>query len=219
MEQGAAWQKETSDTEYIPEEMMEAAGLKGETLAVAQMRFELYELENEAAAGSAELAGMRKKRDGIKRSLRFSLIMLTVFFLLRMLMEIQLRELVIIYSNLTEADASADMAIKIVNAMIYVFRELFYTGEWIYLTRSIYKGYAFFCSYDSEASRRWCAWQNKKNLSQEIEQQALRLIKLEERLRRLKQVRTMYRERMQEEWLEENLPERVVMERELTEEK
>ena len=53
----------------------------------------------------------------------------------------------------------------------------------------------------------------------EIEQQALRMIKLEERLRRLKQVRTMYRERMQGEWLEENLPERIVMERELAEEK
>ncbi|MBD5466547.1 MAG: hypothetical protein HDR21_00145 [Lachnospiraceae bacterium] len=219
MEQEAAWQTQTSDTEYIPEEMMEAAGLKGETLAVAQMRFELYELENEVAAGSADLAGMRKKWDGIKRSLRFSLIMLTVFFLLRMLMEIQLRELVIIYLNLTEADASADMAIKIVNAMIYFFRELFYAADWVFLTRSIYKGYAFFCNYDSEASRRWCVWQNKKNLSMEIEQQALRLIKLEERLRRLKQVRTMYRERMQEEWLEENLPERVVMERELAEEK
>lgn len=217
MEQSAAWQKETSDTEYIPEEMMEAAGLKGETLAVAQMRFELYELENEVAAGSAELAGMRKKWDGIKRSLRFSLIMLTVFFLLRTLMQVLLREQVAIFLQTT--NATAELLVKSVAAMIYLFRELFYAADWVFLTRSIYKGYAFFCNYDSEASRRWCAWQNKKNLSLEIEQQGLRLIKLEERLRRLKQVRTMYRERMQEEWLEENLPERVVMERELAEEK
>lgn len=217
MEQSAAWQKETSDTEYIPEEMMEAAGLKGETLAVAQMRFELYELENEVAAGSAELAGMRKKWDGIKRSLRFSLIMLTVFFLLRTLMQVLLREQVTIFLQTT--NATAELLVKSVAAMIYLFRELFYAADWVFLTRSIYKGYAFFCNYDSEASRRWCAWQNKKNLSLEIEQQGLRLIKLEERLRRLKQVRTMYRERMQEEWLEENLPERVVMERELAEEK
>lgn len=217
MEQSAAWQKETSDTEYIPEEMMEAAGLKGETLAVAQMRFELYELENEVAAGSADLAGMRKRWDGIKRSLRFSLIMLTVFFLLRTLMQVLLREQVAIFLQTT--NATAELLVKSVAAMIYLFRELFYAADWVFLTRSIYKGYAFFCNYDSEASRRWCAWQNKKNLSLEIEQQGLRLIKLEERLRRLKQVRTMYRERMQEEWLEENLPERVVMERELAEEK
>lgn len=217
MEQSAAWQKETSDTEYIPEEMMEAAGLKGETLAVAQMRFELYELENEVAAGSADLAGMRKRWDGIKRSLRFSLIMLTVFFLLRTLMQVLLREQVTIFLQTT--NATAELLVKSVAAMIYLFRELFYAADWVFLTRSIYKGYAFFCNYDSEASRRWCEWQNKKNLSREIEQQALRMIKLEERLRRLKQVRTMYRERMQEEWLEGNLPERVVMERELAEEK
>lgn len=217
MEQNAAWQKETSDTEYIPGEMMEAAGLKGETLAVAQMRVELYELENEVAAGSAELAGMRKKWDGIKRSLRFSLIMLTVFFLLRTLMQVLLREQIMIFQQTT--DAAAELLVKSVAAMIYFFRELFYAAAWFFLTRSIYKGYAFFCNYDSETSRRWCEWQNKKNLSREIEQQALRLIKLEDRLRRLKQVRTMYRERMQGEWLEENLPERVVMERELAEEK
>ncbi|MBD5533889.1 MAG: hypothetical protein HDQ98_17130 [Lachnospiraceae bacterium] len=217
MEQEAAWQTQTSDTEYIPEEMMEAAGMKGETLAVAQMRFELYELENEVAAGSAELTGMRKRWDGIKRSLRFSLIMLTVFFLLRMLMETLLREQVMISQQIT--DSFAEVTLKYIAAIIYVFRELFYAIDWVFLTRSIYKGYAFFCNYDSEASRRWCAWQNKKNLSMEIEQQALRLIKLEERLRGLKQVRTMYRERMQEEWLEENLPERIVMERELAEEK
>ncbi len=217
MEQEAAWQTQTSDTEYIPEEMMEAAGLKGETLSIAQLRFELYELENEVAADASELAGMRKKWDGIKRSLRFSLIMLAVFFLLRMLMEVLLREQVTIFLQTTNAEA--ELLVKLVSSMIYFFRELFYAADWIFLTRSIYKGYAFFCNYDSEASRRWCAWQNKKNLSREIEQQGLRLVKLEERLRRLKQVRTMYRERMQEEWLEENLPERVVMERELAEEK
>lgn len=217
MEQSAAWQKETSDTEYIPEEMMEAAGMKGETLAVAQMRFELYELENEVAAGSAELAGMRKKWEGIKRSLRFSLIMLTVFYLLRTLMNTLLREQIMIFQQTT--DAAAEMLVKTVFSMVYVLRELFYAIDWVFLTRSVYKGYAFLCNYNSEASRRWCEWQNKKNLSREIEQQALRLIKLEERLRRLKQVRTMYRERMQEEWLEKNLPERVVMERELAEEK
>lgn len=217
MEQNAAWQKETSDTEYIPGEMMEAAGLKGETLAVAQMRVELYELENEVAAGSAELAGMRKKWDGIKRSLRFSLIMLTVFFLLRTLMQVLLREQIMIFQQTT--DAAAELLVKTVFSVVYVLRELFYAIDWVFLTRSVYKGYAFFCNYDSEASRRWCEWLNKKNLSREIERQALRLIKLEERQRRLKQVRTMYRERMQEEWLEKNLPERVVMERELAEEK
>lgn len=217
MEQDAAWQTQTSDTEYIPEEMMEAAGMRGETLAVAQMRFELYELENEVAAGNAELTGMRKKWDGIKRSLRFSLIMLTVFFLLRTLMQVLLREQAMISLQIT--DSFAEVSLKYISVVIYVFRELFNAGVWIYLSRSIYKGYAFFCNYDSEASRRWCAWQKKKNLSWEIEQQGLRLIKLEERLRKLKQVRTLYRERMQEEWLEENLPERIVMERELAEEK
>lgn len=217
MEQGGAWQTQTTYTEYIPEDILQAAEISDRPFAMEQLRYELYELEHDVAAGRGELQGMRKKWDDIKRSLRFNLIMLTVFFLLRILMEALLREQAMISQQIT--DESAEVALKYISAIIYFFRELFYAADWIFLARSIYKGYAFFCNYDSEASRRWCTWQNKKNLSREIEQYEMRLMGMEERMRRLKQARTMYRERNQENWKEQDLPERIVMERELAEEK
>lgn len=217
MEQEEQLQTQTVYTEYIPEDILQAAGIYNEQLAMEQLRFELYELEHDVAAGRGELAGMRKKWDGIKRSLRFSLIMLIVFFLLRRFMEILYREQYVIYQwcSAQGAEQLASM-IQLGSGLIIFFRELFYGIDWIFLARSAYKLYQFFCNYDNDISRQWCDRTKQKNLSTEIEQYELRFVKMEDRLRRLKQVRTMYRERKQEEWREEDLPERIVMERELS---
>lgn len=218
MEQGEP-QTQTTYTEYIPEDIMQAAGIYGEPLAIEQMRFELYELENDVAAKRGELAGMRKKWERIKKSLRFNLIMLVVFFLLRVLMTKLYNEQYMLYG--WAADKGADqmeMIIKITGMAIYIFEQLFYRIDWIFLMTSLYRLYDFFSNNDWDVSRRWCEWTKTKNLSLEIEQYELRFIRLEERLRSLKQARTMYRERKQEEWKEENLPERIVIERALSKE-
>lgn len=207
----------TAYTEYLPEDILRAAGIDGEALAVEEMRFELYELENAVAVEGGELAGMRKKWDGIKRSLRFSLIMLIVFFLLRRLMEIWYREQYVLYQwSTVKSESQLSIMIAIGGSMIQFFRELFYAIDGIFLARFLYKLYEFWRNKDWEISKQWCNWIKKKNLCTEIEQYELRFFSREERLRKLKQARTMYRERKQEEWMEENLPERIVLERELS---
>lgn len=202
-------------TEYIPEDILREAGIYGERIAIEQIRFELYELESEFSALNGELAGMRKKWDGIKRSLRFSLIMAVIFWGLNWLMYRLGQEQIMISSQGDGAQGEAFVVLLLIVVLSDVFRTLFFSLAQIFLARFIYKLYQFLSNYDSETSRRWCAWVKKKNLSHEIGQLELRYIRTEDRLRRLKQVRTMYRERKQEEWREDNLPERILMEREL----
>ena len=210
-------QAQTTYTEYIPEDILHAAGIYNEHLAMEQVRFELYELEGEVAAGRGELAGMRKKWDEIKRSLRFSLIMLAVFYFLYWIMYRLGQEQIMISSQAGDRmEGEAFVMLLLLGTFSDVSKTLFYSAANIFLARAIYKLCQFLSNYDSEASRKWCAMIKKKNLCYEIEQYELRFMKLEERLRRLKQVRTMCRERRQEEWREENLPERIVMERELS---
>lgn len=219
MGQGEAWQTQATYTEYIPEDILQAAEIYDRPFAMEQLRYELYELENDVAVVRGELQGMRKKWDDIKRSLRFSLIMLVVFFLLYRLMVVLQREQIMMYEMLPTGANEALLLMMAGAVLLDIFSTLFYAIDWIFFTRSIYKLYEFFCNYDSEASRWWCGWTKKKNLSTEIEQNEMRLMGMEERMRRLKQVRTMYRERNQENWKEQDLPERIMMERALSEEK
>lgn len=209
------WKEQELYTEYIPEDILREAGIYGERIAIEQIRFELYELESEFSALNGELAGMRKKWDGIKRSLRFSLIMLAVFGFLYWLMYRLGQEQILLSSQGDGTQGEAFVVLMLILVFSDVFKTLFFSLVQIFLARFIYKLYQFLSNYDSETSRRWCAWAKKKNLSHEIEQLELRYIRVEDRLRRLKQVRTMYRERKQEEWREDNLPERIAMEREL----
>lgn len=201
--------------EYIPEDILQEAGIYGERIAIEQIRFELYELESEFSALNGELAGMQKKWDGIKRSLRFSLIMAVVFWGLNWLMYRLGLEQIMISSQGGGAEGEAFAALLLIVLFSDVFKTIFLSFAQFFLARFLYKLYQFLSNYDSEASRRWCAWVKQKNLSQEIGQLEMRYIRVEDRLRRLKQVRTMYRERKQEEWREDNLPERILLEREL----
>lgn len=221
VEQEEPRQTQESYTEYIPEDILQAAGICDRPFAIEQLRFELYELENDVAAGRGELAGMRRKWDGIKRSLRFSLIMLVVFFLLRRFMELLHQEqfdLLMMISEKDGTDLSRMFMIGVGADAILFFQTLFYSIDWIFLTRSLYKLFEFLCHNDNDWSRRLCGVLKKKNLSEEIGQYELRFMRLEERMRRLKQARTMYRERKQEEWRKEDLPERIAAQRELAEE-
>lgn len=92
-------QEQALYTEYIQEDILQAAGIYGEKIAIEQIRVEIFELESEVAVAGGELEGMRKKWDGIKRSLRFSLIMLAVFYLLYQLMYRLQVEQIMLYSQ------------------------------------------------------------------------------------------------------------------------
>ncbi|MCM1104403.1 MAG: hypothetical protein NC254_04710 [bacterium] len=214
------WQEpqpqQTIYTEYIPEDILREAGIDGEPLAMEQLRAELYELEHDVAVSKNELERMKREWDGIKRSLRFTLIMLVVFFLLRIFMEVWYREVWVLSQwSAAQGDDMLSTSIQMGGFWIRFFRELFYGFEGVFLARLVYVFYRFFSNQDWKASRWWCNWQKKKNLCAEIEQYELWFAGQEDRLRRLKQVRTAYRERKQEEWREESLPERVAEEREL----
>lgn len=209
-------QEQALYTEYIQEDILQAAGIYGEKIAIEQIRVEIFELESEVAVAGGELEGMRKKWDGIKRSLRFSLIMLAVFYLLYQLMYRLQVEQIMLYSQAENGtQGEGFILLMLIAAISDFFRILFWGIAQIFLARSIYKLYQFLSNYDSGASRQWCAWIKQKNLCQEIEQCVIRNVGMEDRLRRLRQVRTMYRERKQEEWSDDNLPKRIVMEREL----
>lgn len=214
------WQEpqpqQTIYTEYISEDILREAGIDGEPLAMEQLRFELHELEHDVAVSKNELMRMKKEWDGIKRSLRFSLIMLVVFFLLRIFMEAWYREVWVLFQwSSAQGDDILSTSIQMGGFWIRFFRELFYGFEGVFLARSVWVFYRFFCNKDWKASRWWCDRRKKKNLCAEIEQYGMWFAGQEDRLRRLKQVRTAYRERKQEEWREESLPERIVEEREL----
>ncbi len=210
-------QEEDEQTGYIPDEFLRAAGIHSERLSIENVRHELYELEPDIATERRELESMQKEYDELRRAMRFSLIMCGVFFLLCLLMG-RVRGELMGMAQQAAAQGHEELlgASAVIDVILRVMKSLFYSLEVFFGTRAVYKLYGFFCAYDSELSRRWCAMTKTKNLSDEIFRRSLSLAQKEERQRQLKQVRTMFRERMQEDWLEKNLPERIVMERELS---
>lgn len=207
----------TVQIEIISDDILREAGVCDGKLSMEELRTELYELEPEIAALRGKLAGMRKEYDRIRGSLRFSLIMTAVFFLFDLLVKTLHDEMIGMLAYVPEQGAAEfivpSMAVDIVMMLI---GGIFRSGLSIFVCRALYMFFRFLRASDGEFSRWWCSHVIKKeNLSDEIFHLEMQLAHDEERFRQLKQVRTIYRERMQEEWLEENLPERVAAERAL----
>lgn len=203
------YSQQSWEIEYISEDILNEAGLCGEKLSIGQLRFELHELESEVSALSGKVEGLRKEYKHLKSSLRFSLIMAAICFSLYLFVKAWYREL----PELAGLDPFLDNSLLIVSNSLEVFISIFYCVSSVYAVRAVYKLYGLFCAWDGELSRQWCSLIKKPNLSDEIFKSELALSRQRERLNRLKQVRTIYRERMQENWKE--LPEWLVMEREL----
>lgn len=209
------YSQQSWEIEYISEDILNEAGLCGEKLSIGQLRFELHELEPEVSALSGKVEGLRKEYKDLKSSLRFNLIIAVICFALYLFVNAwrkEIIEMIFTTAQITHQDSDVDLTSGLYS-LVNGFEKIFYYGAYVYAVRAVYKLYCLFCAWDGELSRRWCSYNKKQNLSDEIFKSELALSRQRERLNRLKQVRTIYRERMQENWKE--LPEWLVMEREL----
>lgn len=207
------YSQQSWEIEYISEDILNEAGLCGEKLSIGQLRLELHELEPEVTALSGKVEGLRKKYKDLKSSVRFSLIITAICFTLYLFVKAWYREilrLMITGPSIDSWDLKMDPWSLMLKSL-EPFMNIFYYGASVYAVRAVYKLYGLFCAWDGELSRQWCAYIKKPNLSDEIFKSELALSRQRERLNRLKQVRTIYRERMQENW--KDVPERIVMER------
>lgn len=216
--------QQSMEIEYISEDILNEAGLCGEKLSIGQLRFALHELEPEVSALSGKVEGLRKEYRDLKSSLRFSLIIAAICFALYLFVKAWDREILMLIStgpgtvyDSYGLDVDRGLynpdTLLIMSNCLEAFMKIFYYGGFVHAVRAVYKLYGFFCAWDGELSRRWCSFIKKQNVSDEIFKSEIALSQQRERLNRLRQVRTIYRERMQENW--KDLPERIVMDREL----